>query len=186
MSTLRYSVILSAALLAASWNCLAGDLRDDGLRVVIIRHGEKQEKGENLTCQGENRARQLPAVLHSKFNTPSYTFVPTLGSGTVTNHARMFQTISPFAIRYNLSINSKFSGNDYANVAKSVLEKTGTVLLVWNHSSIPSLVTKLGVSQPPRWEDNDFDSIWIISYPNGKAVLSIDKEGLSPSPDCKE
>lgn len=186
MFAIRNLILFGVTLFTTSWDCLAVNLISDGLKVVIIRHGEKQDTSENLNCQGENRARQLPAILYSKFNTPKHIFVPALGSGIGTNHARMFQTISPFAIRYNLSINSKFSGNDYSTVAKSVLEKTGTILLVWNHSSIPLLAAKLGVNRPPRWAEDDFDSIWIINYPHGKAVLSIDKEGLSPSPDCKE
>jgi hypothetical protein len=186
MFAFRYWFLAGCTLLLTSLSCLAIEQPSDGLKVVLIRHGEKQKTGENLTCQGENRARQLSAVLYNKFNAPSDIYVPALGSGIVTNHARMFQTISPFAIRYNLSINSKFSGTDYSSVAKSIFEKTGTVLLVWNHSSIPSLVARLGVNQPPRWADDDFDSIWIITYAHGKAALSIDKEGLSPPPDCMD
>jgi hypothetical protein len=41
---------------------------DNSLKVVIIRHGEKPETGDNLSCQGENRALQLPAVLYKKYN----------------------------------------------------------------------------------------------------------------------
>jgi len=153
---------------------------------VIIRHGEKQKISDNLTCQGENRARQLRAVLFRKFGKPSYSYVPALGLGESTVHARMFQTISPFAIKHDLSINSSFPGDDYSRIARSVLEKSGTVLMVWNHTFIPPLAEALGVKNPPRWADNDFDSIWIITYPQGKAVLSIDNESISPALDCIE
>ena len=39
------------------------------LRVVIIRHGEKPEEGDNLSCAGLNRALALPAVLARVFAT---------------------------------------------------------------------------------------------------------------------
>jgi hypothetical protein len=99
-------------------------------------------------------------------------------------YARMFQTISPLAIRYDLTVNSAFAGNDYAGIAESVLKKRGTVLMVWNHTYVAELARRLGVVSPPAWPGKDFDSIWIITYPQGKAELSLDREGLSPSTTC--
>lgn len=45
------------------------------LKLVFIRHAEKPLKGDNLTCQGLNRALQIPAVLYNKFGVPAYLFV---------------------------------------------------------------------------------------------------------------
>lgn len=157
---------------------------DDKLKVVIIRHGEKPDEGDNLSCQGENRALQLPAALVQKFGVPDYVYVPALKSDDATKHSRMFQTASPLAIKYNLRINSKFSAKESAEIAHSVFKKTGTVLMVWEHNKIADLASNLGVSSPPAWADADFDGIWVISYHNGEAKLALDKEGLSPSPNC--
>jgi len=157
---------------------------DDKLTVVIIRHAEKPKEGDNLSCQGQNRALQIPAVLVQKIGVPSYVYVPALENDKSTAHSRMFQTASPLAIKYNLAINSKYSAKDKSEIAKSVFKKNGTVLMVWEHSAIPDLASTLGVSSPPPWEDADFDSIWMISYKAGKAELALDKEGLSPSPVC--
>ena len=157
---------------------------NDKLKVVIIRHGEKPKNGDNLSCQGQNRALQLPAVLHQKINVPGYIFVPALEGDDSTKHSRMFQTISPFAIKYNVPINSKYSADENDKIAKSVFKKTGTVLMVWEHSAIQRLASTLGVGNPPQWEDADYDSIWMISYHDNKATLMMDKEGLSPSPAC--
>jgi len=167
-----------------SLSCVGGNAPDNRLKIVIIRHGEKPETGDNLSCQGESRALQLPAVLYQKFNKPDYTYIPSLGLDKSTTHARMFQTVTPFAVKYNLTINSKFDKNDYSNISENVLKKTGTVLMVWEHSSIQSLAEKLGVKSPPSWDGKDFDSIWVITYPSGKAELSPDKEGITPSLDC--
>ena len=157
---------------------------DNKLKVVIIRHGEKPKDGDNLSCQGQNRALQLAAVLHHKLNLPKYIYVPALKSDDSTKHSRMFQTISPFAIKHNIAINSKYSADENEKIAKNVFKKSGTVLMVWEHNAIQQLANTLGIDNPPQWDDADFDSIWVISYSDGKAILSMDKEGLNPASTC--
>lgn len=154
------------------------------LKVVIIRHGEKPNDGDNLSCQGHNRALQLAAVLHAKINIPDEIYVPSLKSDDATKHSRMFQTVSPFAIKYNLPINSKYSSDENEKIAKSVFKKDGVVLMVWEHNAIQELVGALGFDAAPQWADADFDSIWIVNYQDGNAKLSMDKEGINPSAEC--
>jgi len=159
------------------------------LTVVIIRHGEKNEATGNLSCQGLHRALQLPPVLTKKFPKIAYIYVPSLSDGKSTGHARMFQTITPFAVQNNLAVNSKYGETDHAGVAADVLKKSGVVLLVWEHGNIPAIASALGVKNPPSWNGSDFDSIWIITYADNKkghlkATLSIDSEGLKPPQSC--
>lgn len=165
-------------------NSNANNAPDDGLRVIIIRHGEKPDAGDNLSCQGQNRALQLASVLHQKYHQPDFIYVPALDADKSTAHSRMFQTITPFAVKYNVAINSKYQDDDYDGVAKSVLKKHGTVLMVCSHQSIPKLAAALGLKHPAQWQDADFDSIWDISYHNGKATLTPDSEHLNPSKVC--
>ena len=164
------------------------NLPDKNLKVVIIRHGEKpaeqSDSGDNLSCQGQNRAMQLPAVLTKKFGKPDYTYVPALKLDKNTTHSRMFQTVTPLAVKYDLTINSKYDESELSDVAKSVLKKNGTVLMVWEHSAIPDLASALGVDKPPKWKGADFDSIWIVTYASGKAELTLEQEGLNPQGSC--
>lgn len=183
--TILLSMLAGIAATAVALPCAAKSEPNDNLKVVIIRHGEKPENGDNLSCQGENRALQLPAVLYQKFNKPDYVYVPTLASGKATKHARMFQTVTPFAVQYNLTVDSKFDRDDYSDVAQNVLKKTGTVLMVWEHKAIQPIAEQLGVENPPAWQSGDFDSIWVITYQHGKAVLSFDHEGITPADQCK-
>ena len=186
----RLKCCLLAAIIIAGAAC--GDARenlpDKSLKVVIIRHGEKPdanlEGGDNLSCQGQNRALQLPAALIKKVGKPDYTYVPALKLDKNTAHSRMFQTVTPFAVKYNLTINSKYDESEPNKAAKSVLKKNGTVLMVWEHSAIPNLAKALGVDNPPKWKGADFDSMWILTYASGKAELTVDQEGLSPSERC--
>ena len=184
--------VLLVGIFISACDDSAKDLPNKNLKVVIIRHGEKPgesstkqaDGGDNLSCQGQNRALQLPAVLIKKMGKPDYTYVPALNLDKNTAHSRMFQTVTPFAVKYNLSINSKYQADDFAGAANSVLKKNGTVLIVWSHSEMADLAGALGVNNPPKWSGADFDSMWIVTYASGKVELTIDQEGLNPSVNC--
>lgn len=149
------------------------------LTIVIIRHGEKPETGDNLSPQGLNRALQLPTILVNKFGIPGHVYVPALGTDITTTHARMFQTVTPLAVQYNLGINTKFDERDFAGITSHLREKTGTALVVWEHHAINELVHALGVHNAPVWADDDYDSIWIIAFhEQGEPVLILDKQGI--------
>ncbi len=156
------------------------------LKVIIIRHGEKPVNGDNLNCQGLNRSQLLPAVIISKFGIPAFSYVPSLSTDSATKHARMFQTITPLAVKYNLIINSKFSGKDSSTLTQDIFKRYGNVLVVWDHKSIVPIIHAFGINDPLlKWDNDDFDSIWIVTFKNGTATLTKDKEGLKPSSNCK-
>ncbi len=50
--------------------------------------------------------------------------------------------------------------------------------------AVKSIAAALGVEDPPAWQGEDFDSIWIIDFESGKALLTFDQEGIVPSEDC--
>ena len=174
---------LAVALFMAT-EAPAADSPSSDLKVILIRHGEKPATGENLSCKGLNRALQIPAMLERRFGIPRYAYVPALKTGSSTKHARMFETVAPLAIRENLRVNSHFEEADVATAAKELLSLNGTVLVVWEHSQLASMVKALGVPNPPLWADEDFDAMWIVTFSGGKASMSIDKENLAPAPEC--
>ena len=160
------------------------------LRVIIIRHGEKPEEGDNLSCAGLNRALALPAVLNQLMPTPpDYTYVPLIGTdGQKTSTARMFQTVTPYAVQRNLMVNSDYTVDNTKGVAQELRHKRGTALVVWEHDNIPKIAKKLGIKGPLEWPDADFDSIWIIDFSGGGAkgkakrpVLTRSREDIHPS-----
>lgn len=155
-------------------------------RVVIIRHAEKPDKGDNLSCKGLNRSLDLPAVLYNKYKLPAKIFVPSVGNGKTASQLRMLETITPFAVKYNIAIDSRFNVKDANSLAAAIKKTKGYALVVWEHDNINNIVKALGADDKGiKWSDDDFDSIWIIEFKNGKATLSADKENLSPSDVCK-
>ena len=153
-------------------------------KIIIIRHGEKPDDGDNLSCKGFNRALQLPQVLYSKFGLPEAIYVPSLHTGKKTSTARMYQTIVPFAVKYNLTVNSKFDVEDAEGLAAALKKNEGTSLVVWEHKNINDITKALGVQQKLKWSDDDFDSIWIVTLSATGATVTMDKEGLTPKDAC--
>jgi len=154
------------------------------LKIVFIRHGEKPEKGGNLTCKGLNRSLMLPAVITKKFGIPDFVYAPALKMGDKTAHSRMFETAVPLAVKYNLNIDTKFEETDSSGVANDIMQKKGAILVVWEHKAINSILHALGLQYNTEWKDDDYDTIIIITFKDGKATLTTDKEGLNPSDTC--
>jgi hypothetical protein len=181
MKNLFLTILLcfSASLAFAQSKTAAGDLR-----IIIIRHAEKPVNGDNLSCRGLNRALALPAVITKRFGVPNYVYVPSPSTGKATKSARMLQTVSPLAIKYNLAINTKYDVDDTAGLVNNLAKKTGTVLLVWEHDAIEKITTKLGVPGKPKWPGTDYDSLWLITIHNGKASLVKTTEGIKVGDEC--
>jgi len=179
----KYNILILSVLLVMAVSCAA--LAQGKLRLVIIRHGEKLAKQDNLSCTGLNRSLKLITVLNKKIGVPEYIYVPSVGNGPSTTHSRMFQTITPFAANYSLSINSSFKSTDYNGIVKDLKHKQGTVLFVWEHESIAGLAKALGIKGSQlNWKDSDFDSIWIITGKGKSRVMTVDKEGIIPGNIC--
>jgi len=174
--------LMLACLNACNW--FEGTHPPENLTIFIMRHSEKPLEGDNLSCQGLNRALALPKKLFNEIGTPDVIYVPALKLATSTRHARMFQTITPFAIKYNLAINSQFKADDFSNLKTAIFKQNGKVLLVWSHSEIKKLAKSFGVKKAPNWQDDDFNSLWIVDYKSGKAQLTVKNLALNPKVEC--
>lgn len=164
--------------------CLAQSSRQS-LKLVFIRHGEKDDDGYNLSCKGFNRSVLLPAVLYKKFGVPGKIYVPAVSGKGKTKHLRMMQTITPFAIKYRVDINSSYDADDYDDIANALLKEKGVVFIVWEHNTIPAIVKDLAhAARHLYWPDSDFDSIWIVTFKGGKPAFSVDSENLKPADNC--
>jgi hypothetical protein len=185
MKLIKIWLVAFVALNFCCLNTFAQKSNQDSLKIVFIRHAEKPVKGDNLTCQGLNRSLMLPAVITAKFGVPAYVFVPGLGLGEATKHARMFQTIVPLAVKYNLTINSSRTEKDSLGMAADLKSRSGVVLVSWEHGGIAPIVRALGVKEPGlTWANDDYDTIWIVTFKNGAAVLTLDKEGIVAPDGC--
>jgi hypothetical protein len=181
----RIALIPTLILFAIFLSTCTTNAQNKNLKLIFIRHAEKPDEGDNLSCMGLNRALKLPEVLKAKFGLPDRVYVPALHLGKSTPRSRMFQTISPFAIKYNLTINSSFEEEDAKDIANDLEGRKGTILIVWEHSQIKFILKALGLTvKGLQWPDNDFDSIWVVDYKKGNPYLTISKEGIKPAAGC--
>lgn len=159
---------------------------DVKLKVVIIRHAEKPEEGDNLCPKGLHRALALPAVLDTVTGVPDFTYVPRLNLGSTTRSARMFQTVTPFAVQHNLTINTSYKQDDVAGLTADVMRRSGVVLVVWNHSNIPDMAKAFGVKEKMKWPHDDYDSIWVLEFrkKNKSPSIKILKQNIHLEGDC--
>lgn len=147
--------------------------------VLIIRHGEKPERGgaagfdpdgqpdvRSLTARGWQRAGAWAALFgghapSSDYPTPGVIFAaqPTEDS------RRPLQTISPLADRLHLEPRHTIEEGDGKELAVQVAALTGVVLICWEHKNIietvmPALLKKQkppGV--PKKWRGRRFDVV---------------------------
>ena len=166
--------------------------------IVFFRHGEKPSGGlGQLTCQGLNRALELPGVLLGKFGSPDYLYAPnpavkmTDPAGSF-YYVRPLATIEPVAIRAGKSVNTRYGYNDIAGL-RSVLitsaKANDTVFVAWEHAYLVKIAQSImtsygGGTTVPAWTTGDFDSLYIITVDYGtdgsiRARFSRDRENLN-------
>lgn len=191
VSIFRKTFFLSVFSIFISHFCEAQSLPDSiPLRVLIIRHGEKPDSGYNLNCKGWNRAIALPKAIIPQFGIPDFVYVPNMTTGKKTKTVRMYQTVIPMAIKYNLVINSKYEETDSLEIAENIMHLKGTVMVVWDKKNIAPLVRNFGIrNRVLDWPDKDYDTIWIIEYKKGSKgelipTMRLGSEGIIISENC--
>jgi hypothetical protein len=184
MKSLIACLILCVYSLTAVGGCKPAPAAKE-LKIILLRHGEKPDDGDNLSCSGYNRSLKLAGVLYSRYGIPDYIYVPAPGQGKRTKNCRMLQTIMPFAIKHNLTINTSHAVAEIEGLVHDLKKLRGTVVVVWEHRQIPAITEQLGVKGNfLNWEPDDYDSIWIVQIRNGSASLTMQKEGIKPAADC--
>jgi hypothetical protein len=183
---MKKSILTILVVLGCISSCRQSDASEkEILRIVIIRHAEKSDADNNLSCKGFNRSMQLPSVLFKKFGIPSKIYVPTIKAGAQTKHLRMLQTITPLATKYHVPINSVYDEDDYDHLVDALLHEKGLVIVTWEHNTIPPIIKRLvPEANHLHWKDDDYDSIWIVSFTRNKPTLSSDSEHINPADNC--
>jgi hypothetical protein len=145
--------------------------------ILIIRHAEKLTDGRiDLSPTGFERARLLPNLFSPAAARPDLPTPQAIFATHLSPHSnRPVQTVTPLAAALHLPINDTFSDDEYPALAAALLSGKFAgkiVLVVWHHGKIPQLASALGATPPySPWPDNQYDRIWRIDYPNGKATL---------------
>ncbi len=141
-------------------------------QVIIIRHGEKPEQGEDLTQKGRERAAALAPFFMEGSQTPVAIYA--LSPNDDHHSRRSVETVAPLAHEMKLDLKT-FHKDQIAEMAKEILSKPEydgkVVLICWSHKAIPKVAGALGIANPPAWQGHVFDRLWIIKFNDGQAKL---------------
>jgi hypothetical protein len=152
-------------------NCLLAEPAE----VVIIRHAEKPDEGNELSLAGRERAAALlpyffgnPAVL--EFGRPMAIYAQ--AQKHATSSLRSIQTVQPLADALHLKINDAFERDDYKKMVAEIKRETKydghTVLICWEHKVIPEIAKEFAADDAPKkWRDDAFDRTWVLTLKSG-------------------
>ncbi len=168
--------------------------------IVFMRHGEKPPGGlGQLTCQGFNRALELPTVLVAKFGKPHYLYAPSPAvqvsdSAGMFYYVRPLATLEPTAVKLGMPVRTKYGYTDIATVQAALVTPTKankTLFVAWEHAQMQKLVQNImnkygGGARVPAWIYGDYDTLFVVrvEYTGSTAVarFQLDKQGLNGQP----
>lgn len=143
-------------------------------QMIILRHAEKPEDGNELSEEGFKRAEQLvdffsndPRVL--RFGNPVglYAQAPKSKKGSL----RSIQTLQPTADKLSIPLSSDYERDEYADLLKSLKKDSSlsgkTVVICWEHKVIMDMLDELGISSPPapkKWPKSVFDWAFLVDF----------------------
>jgi broad specificity phosphatase PhoE len=128
--------------------------------VYVVRHAERADSGAGATMMandpdlsdvGRARAQSLAAVLKDAGITTIL----------VTEYKRTQQTAEPLAKMIGVQ-SVIVSAKDPAALVEKVRAASGPVLIVGHSNTIPDVLAKLGVENPPKLADADYDNLFIV------------------------
>jgi hypothetical protein len=148
-------------------------------RVILLRHAEKppHENDIHLSSKGQERAEALVGYFASKLGVdtnrpPAALFAtrPTRGAPSLRTRA----TLQPLADRLQLPIRQPVTAADFDKLARELLEGPAyhgkTVIVCWAHDELGDFARALGAKPKPKnWKQDTFDTVWVITYRDGRA-----------------
>ncbi|HHQ2585810.1 TPA: histidine phosphatase family protein [Providencia rettgeri] len=169
--------------------------------IVFIRHAEKPNNDSGqLTCKGVNRALALPDVLISQFGKPDALFASAPKQNKLGSSLRAVQTITPIAIKLSLPISLNYHAKETKKLQDTLLSRkyeNSVIFIAWEHDNLVKAARDImqneggNSGEIPKWQSNDFDSIYVlrINHDKSSKIITFERtqQGLdSVSEQCPE
>ena len=152
---------------------------------MIVRHAEKPVRKEmrgirangradkgSLTTLGWQRAGALVPFFANAgrrqagtVERPDHLFAARFDPESESPSRRPKQTLGPLAAALQLEIDDAVDVGDEASLVAAVMQRSGTVLIAWEHDAIPAIAQAIpGCADdvPGEWPDDRFDLVWIF------------------------
>jgi len=156
-------------------------------QIILIRHAEKPEYGNELNERGFKRAQALVKFFQTssavtRYGAPAaiYAAAPKDEDSSV----RSVQTVTPLARALRITVSAELTRGQTHKLARAIMEDPAyegrMVLICWQHGNIPDVIRDLAEynnsgaavqnSLPYEWPDDAFDRVWILDLSRGKVV----------------
>jgi hypothetical protein len=177
-------VLLLATLMARKliilliWACWACRAEAGPAQVIIIRHAEKPDEGNDLSLKGRERAAALVPYFRGRPEVLSYktpVAIYAQGAKKKDSSRRPVETVKGLAQALNLDIIDKYTHDEFPKMVAEILAKPEydgrMVLICWEHKVIPDIAEAFDVKgAPAQWHGHVFDRTWVITFkPDKKA-----------------
>lgn len=136
--------------------------------ILVIRHAEKPDKGDDLSPAGQARAQAYVDYFRNFTVEAKPLKLDYLYAAADSRHSeRSNQTVQPLSKALGLGIDAQFDETKFQKLAEAIRRKPpgGQYLICWHHGEIPRLVNALGAKPGalfPRgkWPDDVFG--WVV------------------------
>ena len=115
-----------------------------------------------LSEAGRARAQSLATTLKDAGITAIFT----------TQYKRTQQTAEPLAKAIGIQI-TVVNANDAAGLIEKVKAATGNVLVVGHSNTVSDVLGKIGVANPPKLADTDYDNLFVVADKAKPTVLQL-------------
>ena len=130
--------------------------------VFVVRHAERADTASgaapmmandpDLSDAGRARAESLATALKDAGITAVFT----------TQYKRTRQTAEPLAKALGIEV-TVVNANDAAGLIEKVKGATGNVLVVGHSNTVSDVLAKLGVANPPKVADSEYDNLFVVA-----------------------
>ncbi|HEV8051708.1 MAG TPA: histidine phosphatase family protein [Parachlamydiaceae bacterium] len=141
-------------------------------QIIIIRHAEKPEQGNELSTKGRERAAAMaPYFSETDYlttnGTPAAIYAMAAPKGD--SSLRPIQTVTPLATLLKMEIKNSFERDNYRKMVEEIKSSPmyhgKTVLICWGHKLIPEIARAFGALQTPgHWPPSVYDRTWSITF----------------------
>lgn len=163
-------------------------------QILLMRHGEKPDVGNELSAEGWKRAQLLPTLFvnRAEFKTyglPAslYAMAPKKADGSV----RAIQTLKYVSDQFNIPIETQFTRDQVSELVNNIKNDKNLdgkmIVICWEHKVLIDIAAGLGFPQLNSWPSEQFDRVWMLNFTeNGKPLNYLDlAEKLLPGDSNK-
>ncbi|MBC7457881.1 MAG: histidine phosphatase family protein [Bdellovibrionaceae bacterium] len=161
---------MKIAFIASLFFCIVQFAQAMPAQIILIRHGEKPDIGDELSSQGWERAKALPNLFKraefKQYGDPVALYA--MNKKGKQGSIRAIQTLKYVSDYFKLAVNTNYTRDEVSNLVDDIKKNhkyDGKMIIIcWEHKVLIDIAVELGVQQPLSWPEDQFDRAWILDF----------------------